>query len=201
MTGALAVLIMRGLMAHALRERSTPAALAQGRQVIDFEGRVAEFGRLADIVARELAGLDARLRPAGWRDRPLRAQLAFSFADVGETLPAVSGRAQVRVPSVCQRCLEPCELDLDADIGYLLVPANEAVSEPGELEVWELDDARLRPSELVEEVLIMALPISTMHADPADCGPLARQLGGDDPQVVETARPFANLRTLMNESE
>ena len=188
-------------MAHALRDRNTPTALARGRQVIDFEGRLGEFERLCEVVDDDLAVLEAGRRPANWRRRTLRARLSFEFVDVSETLPAVIGSAAVRVPAVCQRCLEPCEIELSADIRYLLVAMDSAIAPSVDYEVWELEDATFCPADLVEEVLVMALPISATHALPDDCGALAEQFGNKAPQTGETARPFAGLRSLMERSK
>ena len=43
----------------------------------------------------------------------LSAHLEFGFADLAETLPAVSGTAAVDVSAVCQRCLEVAGLRLN----------------------------------------------------------------------------------------
>ncbi len=192
---------MPALMAHALRDRNTPAILAKSRQVIDFEGSLADFERLSGIVEQDLASLDAADRPAGWRAAPLEARLSFEFADVQEHLPAVNGFARARIQAVCQRCLEPCEIDLEAGIRYLLLPADKATVATEDYEVWELEAASFRPADLVEEALIMAMPISASHADRAACGPIAGQLETGEENGAETTRPFADLKRLMNETD
>ena len=73
---------MRRLMAHALRDRNTPKALAQSRQVIDFDGSLRAFGRFCQIVEADLAALDKADRPRNWRAMPLKARLEFGFADL-----------------------------------------------------------------------------------------------------------------------
>ena len=201
MTAAPGLLIMPALMAHALRDRNTPEILAKSRQVIDFEGSLADFERLSGIVEQDLASLETAERPADWRAAPLEARLSFDFADVQEHLPAVTGFARARILAVCQRCLEPCEIDLEAGIRYLLLPADKATAATDDYEVWELEAAAFRPADLVEEALIMALPISASHADKAACGPLAGQLEPGDEGSVETTRPFADLKRLMKESD
>lgn len=188
-------------MAHALRDRSTPRALAQGRQVIEFKGKIADFPRLSRIVARDLDALDEGDRPTDWRNAPLSARLAFGFADVSDRLPIVEGQASVVVTAVCQRCLDPVDLALTADLSYLLLP--EATSGAGldEYEVWELDEESFRPAELVEEALIMLLPISAVHEDPDDCGPLSgRLVAGTGRTRRESTRPFADLRSRMKDN-
>ncbi len=192
---------MPRLMAHALRDRNTPDILAKSRQVIDFEGSLADFERLSGIVEQDLSTLETADRPADWRAAPLTARLSFEFADVQEHLPAVNGVATARIKAVCQRCLEPCEIDLEAGIRYLLLPADKATAATDDYEVWELEATSFRPADLVEEALIMALPISASHADRASCGPIAGQLepGGDSGS--ETSRPFADLKRLMDKTD
>jgi len=197
LTAASGVLIMRGLMAHALRDRRTPTALAQSRQVIDFKGRLSDFEQLERIIVRDLESLDEADRPPDWRNAGLKAILEFGFVDEAEALPAVTGFAEVEAAAVCQRCLEPCTLPLRADFKYLLLPAEHPVGPVPDYEVWELDAPWFRPSDLVEEVLVMAMPIAASHDRPSDCGPLAAQLGGEAETTPKAARPFADLRSMM----
>ena len=190
---------MRRLMAHALLDRNTPKALAQSRQVIDFEGTLTDFDRFCQIISGDLGALEQADRPVNWRARPLTAHLEFGFADLAESLPAVTGTVTAEVPAVCQRCLEVTEIGINAEFRYLLVHGKHSDVEG--FDVWELDDPAFRPSDLVEEVLTMALPLSAMHETTKECGPLAREFD-DGPEVTnETARPFADLRALMNDKE
>ncbi|MEM9208087.1 MAG: YceD family protein [Pseudomonadota bacterium] len=201
MTAAPGLLIMPALMAHALRDRNTPEILAKSRQVIDFEGFISDFDRLTGIIESDLALLDPAERPAGWRKAPLTARLSFGFADVQEHLPAVTGFARARVSAVCQRCLEPCEIDLDVGLRYLLLPADQATTATDDYEVWELEASSFEPADLVEEALIMALPISASHADRTACGPIAGQLDSGERGVADSTRPFAELKRLMNKTD
>lgn len=190
---------MRGLMGHALGDRSTPRALALARQAIEFKGRLEYFQRLTEITERDLATLDADQRPADWRNSPVSAELEFAFADVRDALPAVAGTVSARLPAVCQRCLEVCTLELSQDLHYLLLPAEQSGAGPEGYEVWELDDATIRPADLVEESLVMALPVAAAHERPEDCGPLAGAVTNESADDGESSRPFAGLRQLMNE--
>lgn len=190
---------MRGLMAHALRDRNTPTALAASRQVIDFQGVIADFDRLSEIVEADLRSLEADALPADWRRLPVAVRLAFGFADLRETLPTVSGTVTTSVPAVCQRCLEACRIDLDVDIGYLLLQAGQSASDAEGYEVWDLDESAFRPIELVEEALIMALPMSAMHSRTGECGPIAPQV--DEVEAEKSLRPFANLREMMRDMD
>ena len=83
---------------------------------------------------------------------------------------------------------------------YVLVTAEDDVA-TADYEVWELDGDELRPLDLVEEVLIMALPMAAAHDSIDRCGPLAGQLAATDTVAPDTVRPFAGLREQMDNTE
>ena len=60
--------------------------------------------------------------------------------------------------------------------------------------MWELEDSLVRPLDVVDEALVMALPFAAMHASEAECGPLAKRATGE---ASEGARPFANLKAQL----
>lgn len=188
-------------MAHALRDKSTPLALAQSRQVIDFEGRLRDFSQLCRSVGQDLDALADGEMPADWQNGRLKARLAFGFADGRDTLPAVDGSATACVQLMCQRCLEPFEFELSADLRYLLLTAEQSAAELGGYEVWELEKPTFRPADLVEEALIMALPMAPVHENVEDCGALIESSNETDAQDSDVSRPFADLRSLLRQQE
>jgi uncharacterized protein len=76
----------------------------------------------------------------------------------------------------CQRCLEGFAYPVNARVEMALVES-EAVEGyvPEGCEPLVLEGGRLRPAELVEDELIMALPLVPRHAQSADCGALGRE--------------------------
>jgi len=188
-------------MAHALRDKSTPLALAQSRQVIDFEGRLCDFAQLCRSVEQDLEALADDQKPADWQHSDVQARLAFGFADGRETLPAVDGSASANVKLMCQRCLEAFDLSLTAELRYLLLTEAQSSTEFGGYEVWELEQPTFRPVDLVEEALIMALPMAPMHANADDCGTLAAGLSEAGASDGEVTRPFAGLRSLLKQQD
>jgi uncharacterized metal-binding protein YceD (DUF177 family) len=49
---------------------------------------------------------------------------------------------------------------------------------PTGFEPFELEDGRLQPAQLIEDELIVAMPLVPKHARVEDCGSLARELAG-----------------------
>ena len=180
-------------MANPLRDRRTPKELAASKQVIDFSLKVADFDHLAAIVRADLETLDTAKLPSGWRETPVTGRLQFGFADAQDGLPQLVGEVSATITAVCQRCLAPLSLPLRVELKLLF--ADDAAAAGGDgFEVWELEDESLRPQDLVEEALIMALPMAAMHDEDACHGPEDTERGED-----EMVRPFANLRSQMEQ--
>ena len=98
---------------------------------------------------------------------------------------------------MCQRCLEPFDLPLRTTLKMLLLKSADATTVQDEFEIWEVEGNGIRPLDIVEEALIMALPLSAVHQPPDLCGPLAENVTDDN---KETVTPFADLRSRMSKS-
>jgi uncharacterized protein len=83
------------------------------------------------------------------------------------------------VELVCQRCLEPFRHELAGHVDVVVadVAALPAVTPEG-FEPFELADGRFQPAELIEDELIVAIPLVPKHARVEDCGSLARRIAG-----------------------
>jgi len=188
-------------MGNPLRDRRTAAELASDRQVIEIADKVSSLESLAGIVEADLAALDPDKMPSGWRESAVLGELHFGFADEKKRIPMVSGGATVDVAVVCQRCLEPFQLKLEIEPKLLLLEMEQSADEYQDYEVWELDEQTLRPQDIVEELLIMAMPFSAMHDNTADCKALLSADSSDDPSndggTEKLVKPFAALRSQM----
>ena len=165
----------------------------------------------ADLVnAVELAGRSATLeRRLGLRDLPrlaeagalegtrASAELAFGKFDGRTTVEVqVSGELVL----TCQRCLRPCSCAVN-ESASLVVMASDADEVPGGFEPLLGDAERLSVTDLIEEQLLLGLPLVPKHATAALCGaaPAAIAISATEAAADETQRPFANLRKLLDE--
>ena len=165
----------------------------------------------ADLVnAVELAGRSATLeRRVGLRHLPrlaeagalegtrASAELAFGKFD-GRT--TVEVRVSGELVLTCQRCLRPCTCAVN-ESASLVVMASDADEVPGGFEPLLGDAERLSVTELIEEQLLLGLPLVPKHATAALCGaaPAAIAISATEAAADETQRPFANLRQLLDE--
>ena len=188
-------------MGNPLRDRCTAAELASDGQIIEIADKISSFESLAGIVEADLAALDPDKLPCGWRESAVRGELQFGFVDEKKRIPMVSGSATADVAVVCQRCLEPFQLQLEIEPTLLLLEMGQSADGYQDYEVWELDEQTIRPQDIVEELLIMAMPFSAMHDNVADCKALLSvdllHDPSDDGGTEKLVKPFAALRSQM----
>ena len=184
-------------MDNLLRDRHTPAELAANGQVIEIAGKLGDLEQLTEIVRKDLETLNADKLPLDWRESPVAGQLSFGFADAQDGLPTVAGQVGVTVPATCQRCLGVVEIPLEVELRLILGGDVANAADDEHYDIWELDADTLRPLDLLEEALIMAIPLAAMHVDDAVC----KQAAVIAEAVTETKRPFAMLRSQMEQED
>lgn len=106
-------------------------------------------------------------------DDTVEAKLEFSKGFYG--YPLVTGQAKGWVTMQCERCLDEVRIALNVDIKVLVKPEEEIVPEKdGEKdadkpEFHEYDGKSLVLSDLVEEELLLVLPLVPKHQDISLC--------------------------------
>jgi uncharacterized protein len=183
-------------MANPLFDRVVPKEFAARGQLIECKGKMGDFERLVEFVEADIAAVSEDMRPQRWRAEPVDIRLQFGWADGPQGVPSLTGRASAQIPAVCQRCLEAFELSLEASLKMLLVEPGEWPDLAG-YEVWELEEEALRLADIVEESLVMAMPLAPTHGSMESCaGLLVENIASG----LETVRPFADLRSKMEKS-
>jgi uncharacterized protein len=101
---------------------------------------------------------------------------------------------------VCQRCLSPMIWPLEGESRVAIVAAeSDADRVPQEFETAHAPDDRVRVSDLVEEELLLTLPLVPLHADPSECKAQdeAPEIHDESAPAQETQRPFERLGELL----
>lgn len=113
----------------------------------------------------------------------------------------LTGRIEAAVSVVCQRCLSPMPLALAADfrLGLVQTEAQAAALPAGYEPLLAAADGVLSLSEMVEDELILALPLAPVHAALDLC--LAKGYHPPRPPSAaqDQAHPFAVLSTLLKD--
>jgi uncharacterized protein len=160
-----------------------------------------------DVLADEGAGLERRYpieRFARLADilsgRQGEATVRFGFSRIGGDIPACEMDVEAALMLTCQRCLEPFEQPLHSATKLAFVSSEEEAGRvPEGFEAVPAPNARVDLSELVEDELLLSLPVVALHGEGTRCAGSARQAGDDDREEppAETHRPFAQLQDLL----
>ena len=108
-------------------------------------------------------------------------------------LAVVELAVEASVPLTCQRCLQPMAWRVASQARVVIV--SDAATADGvapELETAIAPGGRISVGDLVEEELLLGLPVVALHADGEACGV---QL--EDEPDEETQKPFAGLAALL----
>jgi len=183
-------------MANPLLDPVLPAEMASNSQVVDYKGKLGDFERLREIAENELGAATADRKSRNWQDAPVAVKLEFGWLDTTGGMPAATGRILAMLPAVCQRCLEAFELAVDTPVQILFASEDADTNEVADFDTWESGNDAIRLQDVVEEAIVMALPLAPAHESEDDCGALVGQI----PEALpDTAKPFADLRARMDE--
>ena len=113
----------------------------------------------------------------------------------------IEGHGETRVETICQRCMEPMSLPLVVEFRLGLVHSHrEAIDLPDEYEPLVVPQDGVSAPDLLEDELILALPLIPKHNHIAQCQANGFLL----PETVtppEKTKPFAELATLLKDSK
>jgi len=175
-------------MSRLLGQSTDAARLAAVGTVVEENIGVGEFSRLAGLLESTEGHASIRL--------------AFSFSAAGGKggVPLLDGEVTAELPVLCQRCLSPVTLPVMTEFHLALLDdesQNAGVQPPYEPVLREDEDAGSRGwrlLELIEDELLLSMPMSPMHELAIQCAEI------DDSVAVEEDKqaPFAGLKDLLD---
>jgi len=163
-----------------------PFRLAEAGARLKGHVPLRQFTRLRDLLADDTGEIEV--------------SLDFDVDELG--VPSVQGQLRAILALTCQRCLEPYEFKVDAQVALAWVrTALEADKLPLRYEAYVVEETPLPLNDVIEDELLLALPQIPMH-ELADCpaSKLLRQgesKATDEPEPKEN--PFAVLAKWKHE--
>ena len=147
-----------------------------------FEGEIAlsELGRLSEL-------LD--LTDSDLKDRKII--LKFEFVRNEHEIPMLVGQLKTSLELECQRCLKALELPMTLDFSLMIDASDELVLDSS-VDTLYSDDGYIDIAEVVEDELILAIPLVVMHEDTA-CN---ENWQVSESETVIKDNPFAVLQQL-----
>ena len=161
-----------------------PLRMVEARRVLHGEIPLAEMVRLLDSVTAAEGNVS----------------ITLEFGVDVEGIRYMRGSLLARVVLTCQRCLEPMDFPIDSRFALALVRSiDEAERLPSYYEPLLLDGELLFLRDVIEDELLLMLPIVPRHAE-ADCPLVLNALqAGDlqtDSQHTDKPNPFSVLANL-----
>ncbi len=105
----------------------------------------------------------------------------------------------------CQRCLAPMTWPLASETRVaILANEREADSVPQEVETVHAPDNRIRVADLVEEELLLTLPLVPLHESAEECQAVQDEVPTPVEEAApapETQRPFEQLGELLKRNQ
>ena len=117
--------------------------------------------------------------------------LKFEFSRNEFDTPMVSGRLETCLELECQRCLEKMELPVEIDFRLMIDASDELVRESS-VDTLYSDEGFIDINEVVEDELILAIPLVATHEDQA-CN---EHWQASDSESPASENPFAVLQQL-----
>jgi len=169
-------------MPLALTDLLTRGSTAEGRLCERIP--LAAFPRLAHVLPED--GGDVQADVCVSRD--------------SEGIALVQGSLSARVRRDCQRCLEAMDVEVEVELRLAVTsPGTEGLAPPG-FEVWQVDDGDVILRDLLEDELLLSLPLVARHEDTALCGDVAgKSACGAPDETPRQLNPFAVLKALKRE--
>jgi uncharacterized protein len=122
-----------------------------------FEGEIAlsELGRVGELLHPGQSDLEGR-----------KITLKFEFVRNEYELPMLVGHLETSLELECQRCLKALEWPLTLDFS-LMIDASDELVRDSSVDTLYSEDGFIDIVEVVEDELILAIPLVAMHEDTA----------------------------------
>ena len=122
-----------------------------------FEGEFAlsELKRLGELLHLDESGQEGR-----------KIAVNFEFVRNEFDTPMIVGQLETSLALECQRCLQPLEMPMKMNF-RLMIDADEALLRDSSVDTLYSDDGCIDIFEVVEDELILAIPLVALHEDTA----------------------------------
>lgn len=127
-----------------------------------------------------------------------KVHVKFGFYLETDSLIKVTGKIGAKLRLVCERCLQPYELDISLEPLFYFDVSGTEPDEQDERDIIQVSDP-VDLKSLVEDEILLALPMIPMH-EPDQCE--ASDSGYQEPvskQGSDESHPFAQLAELLKD--
>ena len=161
----------------------------KGEYIIDNFEKIVHLIQKDHLNARDLK--DSR----DWLKEKVRIDLKQEIADLNSEEKKISGSVKTKLYLTCQNCLSIVESNLKIPVSIIL--CKKPKKEIKGFEIWEIPNEKIKLNDLIEELIIISLPLYFKHERSEDCIAYDYELESDRTKTL----PFANLKNQLNNDE
>ena len=164
-------------------------------QRIKGEYKVDNFEKIVCLIQKDhLNAIDLK-DSEGWLKEKVRINLKQEIANLNSDEKKVSGSIKIKIYLTCQNCLSVIESDLNIPVSIIL--CKESKKNIKESEMWEIYEEKIKLKDVIEELIIISLPLYFKHESSEDCIVYDYKLNTESTKAL----PFANLKNQLNNDE
>lgn len=155
-------------------------------RTLEGEYPLAKFERLQEVLA---ANADVSSN-----DAKVTAKIVFCHS-VG--IASIKGKVSATLQLECQRCLQAMDVKVEGRFKFALINDEDEIELlPDEFEPYLLEGEEQSVIDLVEDELLLSLPMVTVHDDA--CSAVMTEQQKEIAAQKEAAHPFAALKSLKD---
>ena len=111
----------------------------------------------------------------------------------------VTGTISGALAVICQRCMQPMDLELNTEFKLAMVQTEEQADKlPEEFEPLLVDEDKMSVPQMLEDELLLAIPLVAMHdTDCSDYILEQKKWQAENESVQEKKNPFSVLKDLI----
>lgn len=143
---------------------------------------ISELPRLKELLVKDTGDIEVRM----------------DFGHHGR-LRTVTGNISGLLKVICQRCMQPMDLELNTEFKLAMVQTEEQADKlPDEFEPLLVDEDKMSVPQMLEEELLLAIPLVAMHdTECSDFIVKQKQWQAENESQQEKENPFSVLKDLL----
>ena len=166
------------------------------KHVIDCECKISEFDKLSQILTEGLNNLDSFVKRDIWLNEKVYVRLNFESNGHDTNILMATGTLKTRFFLTCQKCLKLIEREIELPVKLALCNECNGDQYFYDYEYWELNGNSIKVLDLIEELLIMAIPLYIKHNVNENCV----SVDAIEFQKQQVTSPFADLKNKVKKS-
>ena len=164
-------------------------------QIIKGEYKIENFEKIVRLIQKDhLNAIDLK-DSEDWIKEKITIDLKQEIANLNSDEKKVSGSIKIKIYLTCQNCLDVIESDLNIPVSIIL--CKESKKNIKGSEMWEIYEEKIKLKDLIEELIIISLPLYFKHESSKDCIDYDYKLDNESAKTL----PFANLKNQLNNDE